>query len=294
MSRIFSEMSVGGLAALACQLECAAPKVGNVHRAADFEDVTLYDFLISGQVVGNAINRLKSQPVGVTVLACVEETVRVARSNTNLGMVLLLVPLAKATDGLVPGSDLGPNALSEVLQALDFDDSQKIYAAIRAANPGGLNSVEHNDVSGPAPASILTAMQDAADRDLVARQFVNHFQEVFGAAGRLKNNQERFGSLAVAIVVTHLELIAEHGDSLIARKCGIDTSNRARMKAQQVLADGVVGGWPAMMDALADLDFWMRSDGHRRNPGTTADLIAAALFVALYNGWISLKFELGN
>jgi triphosphoribosyl-dephospho-CoA synthase len=231
--------------------------------------------------------------VGVTVLACVEETVSVARSNTNLGMVLLLVPLAKAADRLVPGADLGPNAMNKVLQALDFDDSQKIYAAIRAANPGGLNSAEHNDVSGPAPASILSAMQDAADRDLVARQFVNQFQDVFGAASKLKNNQGRFGSLAVAIVVTHLELIAEHGDSLIARKCGIETSDRAKAMAQKALADGAVGGWPAMMDALADLDFWMRSDGHRRNPGSTADLIAAALFVALYNSWISLKFEIG-
>jgi triphosphoribosyl-dephospho-CoA synthase len=32
---------------------------------------------------------------------------------------------------------------------------------------------------------------------------------------------------------------------------------------------------------LADLDFWLRSDGHRLNPGTTADIIAAALFVLL-------------
>ncbi|MEQ1907118.1 MAG: triphosphoribosyl-dephospho-CoA synthase [Pirellulaceae bacterium] len=294
MSRIFSEMSVGGLAALACQLECAAPKVGNVHRAADFEDVTLYDFLISGQIVGNAIDRLKRQPVGVTVLACVEETVRVARSNTNLGMVLLLVPLAKAIDRLEPGAELGPNAVSEVLQSLDSDDSQKIYAAIRAANPGGMNSVEHHDVRGPAPASLLTAMQDAADRDLIARQFVNQFREVFASAGRLQANQGRFGSLAVSIVVTHLELIAEHGDSLIARKCGIEISDHARVLAQRALAKGIVDGWLGMLDAVADLDFWMRSDGHRRNPGSTADIIAAALLVALFNDWISLKFALGN
>ena len=294
MSKILSEMSVGGLAALACQLECAAPKIGNVHRAADFEDVTLYDFLISGQIVGNAIDRFRGHPVGVTVLACVKETVRVVGANTNLGMVLLLVPLAKAIDRLPQRAELDPIAVSEILNSLDSDDSQQVYEAIRAANPGGLNSVEQNDVRGPAPASLLTAMQEAADRDLVARQFVNQFQEVFLAAKRLNENQQRFGSLAVAIVVTHLELIAGHGDSLIARKCGEETSDLAKMKAQQALNTGVVGGWSAMVDALADLDFWMRSDGHRRNPGSTADLIAAALLVALHNDWISLEFERGN
>ena len=42
--------------------------------------------------------------------------------------------------------------------------------------------------------------------------------------------------------------------------------------------------------AVAELDFWMRSDGHRRNPGTTADLIVAGLFVAMINDEISPPF----
>ena len=45
-------------------------------------------------------------------------------------------------------------------------------------------------------------------------------------------------------------------------------------------------GGEAYLRALADLDFWLRSDGHRRNPGTTADLMAAGLFVGLRQGWI--------
>ena len=35
--------------------------------------------------------------------------------------------------------------------------------------------------------------------------------------------------------------------------------------------------------AVGELDFWLRSDGHRRNPGTTADWMAASLFVAMFN-----------
>jgi triphosphoribosyl-dephospho-CoA synthase len=42
---------------------------------------------------------------------------------------------------------------------------------------------------------------------------------------------------------------------------------------------------------LAKLDFWLRSDGNRRNPGTTADLIAAGLFVALRDSWLTPPFH---
>ncbi len=292
MSKLLTEMSIGGLAALACQLECAAPKVGNVHRAADFEDATLYDFLISGQIVGNVLDRLQSHAVGATVLACVEETLRVTKTNTNLGMVLLLVPLAKAIGHLQPAAILEKSAVNSVLQSLSSDDSQNIYAAIGAAKPGGLNSVARDDVFGPAPVNILNAMQDAADRDLIARQYCNQFHDVFSAGRRLQANQNHHGSLAVAIVWTHVELIAQYGDSLISRKCGNEISLQAQSMAQRALEEGAAGGWQAMVGVLADLDFWMRSDGNRRNPGSTADIIAAALFVAMYNCWISLRFEL--
>ena len=33
-----------------------------------------------------------------------------------------------------------------------------------------------------------------------------------------------------------------------------------------------------------ELDAYLRSDGHRLNPGTTADLVTACLFVALREG----------
>jgi triphosphoribosyl-dephospho-CoA synthase len=79
--------------------------------------------------------------------------------------------------------------------------------------------------------------------------------------------------------------MATFPDSLIARKCGPAIAQQAADRATAVLALGE----PDAADyeaGMADLDFWLRTDGHRRNPGTTADLVAAGLFVLLREGRI--------
>jgi triphosphoribosyl-dephospho-CoA synthase len=86
------------------------------------------------------------------------------------------------------------------------------------------------------------------------------------------------------IVWLSLRLMAEFGDSLIARKCGVEMSGRVQVRAAGILANG----WPHAPDShreLLDFDEFLREDGHRRNPGTTADLVAAILFAALREGW---------
>ena len=55
--------------------------------------------------------------------------------------------------------------------------------------------------------------------------------------------------------------------------------------------DALDDGPESFFAQVSSLDFWLRSDGHRRNPGTTADLIAAGLFVGLYNGDIHFPFS---
>ena len=86
-----------------------------------------------------------------------------------------------------------------------------------------------------------------------------------------------------AIVHVHLQLMREFPDSLIGRKCGAAVAQRSAKLAAVALDAGLPGS-EAYHEALADLDFWLRSDGHRRNPGTTADLVAAGLFVLLREG----------
>ncbi len=100
-------------------------------------------------------------------------------------------------------------------------------------------------------------------------------------------------TLSDAIVHVHLELMSAYPDSLIARRRGADVAHQAAGMAARVLAAGKPREQP-YEDALADLDFWLRADGHRRNPGTTADLLAAGLFAALRDGIIKAPYRLAR
>ena len=276
------KLSIGQCATLACLLEATAPKVGNVHRGADFEDLTFTDFAASAVMIGPVMEKAVRVGVGRTVLEAVKATRAVVGTNTNLGMALLIAPLAA-----VPLEELLTTAaVGNVLTGMNAEDSRLVYEAIRIAQPGGMGKVESMDVAAEAPADLLTAMRAAAERDLVARQYAEDFaivlDEVLPAivAGR-----SRGWSLTDAIIHTHLALIAGHGDSLICRKCGEEISAGASTIAKQVLRSGNPGD-DVYYEALADFDFWLRSDGNQRNPGTTADLMAAALFAGLRDGYL--------
>lgn len=275
-------LSLGRLAGLACLWEAAASKPGNVHRAADFEDVTFVDFATSALVIQPVFDRAGSGArLGQLVFDAISATRQAVATNTNLGTVLLLAPLAMADE---------PNAaaIARVLHSLDPHDAARVYDAIRLAQPGAMGRVEEADVSGPPPADLLAAMHLAADRDLVARQYVNNFTEVLKVVvPAIGDALGQSWPLGEAIVHAQLRLMSEFPDSLIARKCGPTVARRSAAMAAVALASGGPGD-EAYQRALADFDFWLRADGHRRNPGATADLIAAGLFAALRQGIIKL------
>jgi triphosphoribosyl-dephospho-CoA synthase len=228
-------------------------------------------------VIAPAIDAAAEVGVGATVLGGVQATrAAIGARNTNLGILLLLAPLAaSATDS--PRAD----ALAATLAQLDEADAHNVYAAIRLVQPGGLGRAQRGDVNDAqaSPIPLLEAMQLAADRDLVARQYINGYREVFATAARIQRHAEG-RPLGEAIVRSYLELIRDCPDSLIARKCGSEMAQAVSSRVGAVLESAALGdGQFDMM--LADLDFWLRSDGNRLNPGTSADIVAASLFVLL-------------
>lgn len=279
-------LTVGQCATLACLLEASAPKPGNVHRGADFADMTFTDFAVSAAAIAPAMDAAVERGVGATVLAAIQATRRLVPVNTNLGTVLLLAPLAA-----VPRSQSVQAGIGDVLRQLTARDAAEVYAAIRLAEPGGLGTAEQMDVAQVAPDSLVAAMGAAGDRDLVARQYAQDFAPLLEQiVPWLVAGQAAGWPHTDAVIYTQLRVLEAWPDSLIARKCGLSTAERASGLAHRVLQAGRPGD-EAYYDELAELDFWMRSDSNRRNPGTTADLIAAALFVALRESLIQPPFR---
>jgi triphosphoribosyl-dephospho-CoA synthase len=271
-----SGLDVGQCAELACVLEAAAAKPGNVHPGARFDDVTFDDFLASAAAIAPAMRDARRTGMGAAVLRAIEATRAEVGTNTSLGTVLLLAPLAAAPPE-VPLAE----GVADVLTQLTPNDARNVYRAIRLASAAGLGSVGEMDVADTPPDDLLAAMRLAAERDLVARQYAeNYFHVIRWLVPWLEEGCRSGWPLDQTIVWAHVRLMSRIPDSLIARKCGLSVARESAIRAARVFVTGTHDQrkWNA---ALAHFDAWLRADRHRRNPGTTADLIAAALFVAL-------------
>ena len=253
----------------ACIWEVCADKLGNVNRRFDFTDVTLVDFLLSAAAIAPVVAEVRTQGIGRTCLEAVRVTRRVCRSNTNLGMILLLTPLAWTVQR---------DELAEVLSHCDVAEARQVVQAIREAQPGGLGQVEQQDIRDDPSLPLVELMRLAPAHDRVARQYTTAFAEIFDEViPDLRENLAQ--GIEAAVQHAQLRQLARHGDSLIARKAGSAESDEVRRRAAQVLAE------PSKRQ---ELDAWLRAEGHRRNPGTTADLLAAGLYVLLARGELEL------
>jgi triphosphoribosyl-dephospho-CoA synthase len=271
---------VSRCAVLACLLEATARKPGNVHPEASFSDLTYADFVRSAHLIGPSFEHAGDWSVGRIVLDGVERTRPDVRTNTNLGILLLLAPLAS-----VPVDVRLAEGIGSVLSALDREDARLVYEAIRLANPGGLGRVEREDVANEPSVTLLEAMRSAADRDSIAAQYATNFAAILAGATRLAHGGLFPAQWEQAVIELHLWLMGVFPDTLIGRKCGVELARESASRARAVRE----AGWPHEPWAahrFAELDTWLRADGNRRNPGTTADLVAACLFAALRERWI--------
>lgn len=277
---------VATAAQLACLLEASAPKPGNVSPSASFRDATFEDFLASAAAIGPALARAGEWPLGTTIRAAVEATARWTHSNTNLGLVLLLAPLARAALRVGAAGTPLRARLAATLADTTVGDARDAYAAIRLAAPGGLGRAAEQDVSGTPTANLRDVMALARDRDAIAREYATDFHTTFELGVPALRNALNDGlDWRDAVVETYLTLLAASPDTHIARKLGRDAAATVQRRARAVRDAGGVRT-AAGRTAIADLDRELRDDANTLNPGATADLTGAAIYaVLLEGGW---------
>lgn len=258
----------------ACRDEIEAPKPGNVHFFADGHRMTADDFVRSAAAAASPL-AAPGAKVGARILGAVEASFAAVGVNTNLGIVLLCAPLAAAAEA---GGDLRA-AVGRVLHGLDREDADLAFRAIARASPAGLGHAESHDVFAPATVGLREAMAEAADRDCIARQYVAGFADIFERGvplltARLAATSDR----RLAALTVYLEFVSAFPDSHIARKYGSTVAERIRVAASALEPE--VRAASRLDDVLPAILAWdaeLKEGGI--NPGTSADLTVASLFI---------------
>ena len=260
----------------ACLAELDAPKPGNVHRFAPGHRMEVADFIRSAATSATLIAASGAR-VGIRVRRAVDATLKAVGQNTNLGIILLCAPLAAAAEA--EDAPLRP-ALARVLDRLDRVDAQDVFAAIAAANPGGLGHAPQHDVSTSPTVTLREAMAEAAGRDRIARQYVTAYEDVFSVGlPALETARQRHGEARWSTLAVYLAFLAAMPDTHIARKFDAATAEAVRREAvdwRDALA--AAPGPAGVADGLLGWDGELKSRGI--NPGTSADLTVATLFAS--------------
>ena len=279
---------IGACIEAACVMEVLAPKAGNVHPGFswNFTDLDVADFLASARALRPVFETAADRTVGEMVLESVRATRAVVSTNTNLGQILLLAPLSKAA---FETGRIDREEVQGILLKLTVHDAIAVYEAIALAKPGGMGQRGSQDIADRPTCTFYEAMKLAASYDDVAAQYATGFSDVFEMAGELEKEVRISGDWLRAIADVHLARLVR-GDTLVRRKCGDAIEAELKSLAASVVRHRAD---PAKYQAEhAKFDAWLRADGNRRNPGTTADLITAALFVGLFSGTIEIPPDL--
>lgn len=270
----------------ACRLDVETAKPGNVSVSYPGHGMTASQFIASADAAANALFA-PGAPVGTRILDAVSRTRETAGCNTNLGIVLLVAPLAAALE--IHGADIcvtaWRTATERVLATLDLDDTRAAYRAIALANPGGLGDAPEQSVHDLPSVDLRIAMTLAAGRDSIARQYANGFRDVFETGLETVRRAQRSGHSQPATAITldvFLAFLSGWPDSHIVRKHGLPVAQsvtREARKRQDAIHRALArGGLANELLALGQWDAELKAQGI--NPGTSADLTVATMFVA--------------
>jgi triphosphoribosyl-dephospho-CoA synthase len=284
----------------ACMEELQALKPGNVHIFADGHGMTVQDFVASADATADVISA-PNLTLGQRILHSVQATQNAVGCNTNLGIILLCAPIIQACflalknnasyfDALGTSIHAASRAslfsrgdIEAVLSNTTAQDATDVFAAIRLANPAGLGDSAAHDVNALnvnelADCNLLTAMQFAAEKDLIAAQYANNFAAIFTLGLPLLqiDNQNQFNP-AWSTTRLYLTFLASFLDSHIARKYGESAAVDVRNSATQHLTIFNKLSKPKdYLNTLLEWDNWLKVACV--NPGSCADLTVACLF----------------
>ena len=280
---------IAKIAQISSALEVSGyPKPGNVHRTRDYDDMVFEDFVISGIVIGDTIREacsdvdVENPKLGKYILQAVAETDRWIKNNTNLGIVMMTTPIAVAAAISDSFDDIREN-VKLLMGNTSVDDACDLYDAINIADAGGMGDQDEYDVASDNAKNELRennqtmydVLKISSPWEMLAREMTSDMHEVFelGYPTYHKLIQEK--SKNEACVLTFLTILSQVPDTLISRKYGSDEALKISMMTRDLLNLKDESDFGERLKEFDDFLF-----KNKYNPGTTADLTAASIFVS--------------
>lgn len=280
---------IAKIAQIASALEVSGcPKPGNVHRTRDYDDMVFEDFIISGIVIGDTIREacsdvdIENPQLGKYILQAVAETDRWIKNNTNLGIVMMTTPIAIAAAISDSFDDIREN-VKLLMGNTSVDDACDLYDAINIADAGGMGDQDEYDVASDNAKNELRAngqtmfdvLKISAPWDMLAREMTSDMPVVFELGYPTYHELKDKKTLNEACLLTFLTILSQVPDTLISRKYGNDEALKISMMTRDLLK---MKDSDDFLDQVGEFDDYLFANKY--NPGTTADLTAASIFVS--------------
>ena len=277
------------IAQIASALEVSGyPKPGNVHRTRNYDDMEFEDFIISGIVIGDTVREacsevdVKNPRLGKYILQAVAETDRWIKNNTNLGIMMMTIPIAVAAAISDSFDDIREN-VKLLMANTSVDDACDLYDAINIADAGGMGDQDEYDVASDNAKQELRdnnqtmydVLKISAPWDMLAREMTSDMPAVFEIGYPTYHELKDTKSKNEACVLTFLTILSQVPDTLISRKYGSDEALKISMMTRDLLN---FKDQSDFNDRLKEFDDYLFENKY--NPGTTADLTAASIFVS--------------
>ncbi len=263
----------------ACICDVEAFKPGNVSVYNAGHDMSVADFLLSAEVSAEPITN-PDYSLGEKIFHAVKATRDAVGCNTNLGILLLCAPVIQAGQQVEERQSL-LEALRYVLENTSIKDADWVFKAISLASPGGLGESADQDVSERANVTLFQAMEIAQNKDRIAKQYVTYYKDIFNfSILRYNDGLNSFGNQEWAAVFVFTGLLSKFPDSHIERKYGNEHSGWVLKKIIAV-DDALINTQDPeqLVPMLHEVDREFKEKGI--NPGTTADLTVATVFVVM-------------
>ena len=241
--------------------------------------MTHKDFLQSSMACSDIVCE-HNMDIGKKILECVKASIDVVGCNTNLGIILLCVPIIEAIY-LDKEHKFRQSNLKNVLDGINVKQTKNIYKAINTANAGGMGLKNKFDLKNNKTPDfrLMEAMKFASEYDYIAAEYSIYFDNIINNIS--KNWRKYFkymNNAECATTATFLQQIATNPDSLIARKHDLNVAKQVSERFKGLAEEYCKLKNPNILNnQLLLMDSELKIQG--LNPGTTADVVVASIFL---------------